>query len=94
MNRGNTWAIYRDPRDLETPIRIDVGTFASAWLDVKEAKKAMEALRKAIEEADPDRCQGCPECAVVFDSEGIHGHVPDRNSRTCQSCEHYKGATQ
>ena len=32
MNRGNTWAIYRDPRDLETPIRIDVGTFASAWL--------------------------------------------------------------
>ncbi len=52
MNRGNTWAIYRDPRDLETPIRIDVGTFASAWLDVKEAKKAMEALKKAIEEAE------------------------------------------
>ena len=45
-------------------------------------------------QADPHRCRGCPECAVVFDSEGIHGHVPDRNSRTCQSCEHCKGATQ
>lgn len=41
-------------------------------------------------EADLHRCRDCPECAVIFDSEGIHGHVPDRNSRTCQSCEHCK----
>lgn len=40
------------------------------------------------------RCRDCPECAVIFDSEGIHGHVPDRNSKTCQSCERYKGASQ
>lgn len=39
--------------------------------------------------SDPHRCQGCPECAVIFDSEGIHGHVPDRNSRTCHACEYY-----
>lgn len=39
-------------------------------------------------------CRGCPECAVIFDSEGIHGHVPDRNSRTCQSCERYKAITK
>ena len=45
-------------------------------------------------QADPHRCRGCPECAVVLDSEGIHGHVPDRNSKTCQSCEHCKGAGQ
>ena len=44
-------------------------------------------------QADSHRCRGCPECAVVFDSEGIHGHVPDGNSRTCQSCEH-KGVGQ
>ena len=37
-----------------------------------------------------DMCRDCPECAVIFDSEGIHGHVPDRNSKTCQSCERYK----
>lgn len=41
-------------------------------------------------QADPHRCRDCPECAVIFDSEGIHGHVPDRNSKTCQSCERYK----
>lgn len=52
MNRGNAWAIYRDPRDLETPIRIEVGGFACAWLDVKEAKKAMKDLKKAIKEAE------------------------------------------
>lgn len=52
MNRGNVWAIYRDPQDRETPIRIEVGTFASAWLDIEEAKKAMRALKKAIEEAE------------------------------------------
>ena len=45
-------------------------------------------------QADPHRCRGCPECAVVFDSEGIHGHVPDRNSKTCQSCERYKEMRQ
>ena len=45
-------------------------------------------------EEQAHRCRGCPECAVVFDSEGIHGHVPDRNSRTCQSCEHCKGADE
>ena len=41
-------------------------------------------------EADPHRCRGCPECAVIFDSEGIHGHVPDHNSETCRGCEHCK----
>ena len=41
-------------------------------------------------QADPHRCRDCPECAVIFDSEGIHGHVPDRNSKTCQSCERNK----
>ena len=41
-------------------------------------------------QADPHRCRGCPECAVVFDSEGIHGHVPDRNSKTCRGCERNK----
>ena len=51
MNRGNTWAIYRDPRDLETPIRIDVGTFASAWLDIEEAEEALKQLKQAIKEA-------------------------------------------
>lgn len=40
------------------------------------------------------RCRDCPECAVIFDSEGIHGHVPDRNSKTCQSCERYKEADE
>lgn len=43
-------------------------------------------------QADPHRCRGCPECAVIFDSEGIHGHVPDRNSETCRGCEHCKEA--
>ena len=45
-------------------------------------------------EEQAHRCRDCPECAVVFDSEGIHGHVPDRNSRTCQSCERFKGASE
>lgn len=52
MNRGNVWAIYRDPRDPETPIRIEVGSFACAWLDVKEAREALKALEKAIKEAE------------------------------------------
>lgn len=39
-------------------------------------------------------CRDCPECVVIFDSEGIHGHVPDRNSKTCQSCERYKEALE
>ena len=37
-----------------------------------------------------DMCRDCPECAVIFDGERIRGHVPDRNSKTCQSCERYK----
>lgn len=45
-------------------------------------------------QADPHRCRDCPECAVLFNIEGIHGHIPDRNSKTCQSCERYKGAGQ
>lgn len=45
-------------------------------------------------QADPHRCKDCPECAVLFNIEGIHGHVPDRNSKTCQSCERCKGAGQ
>lgn len=43
-------------------------------------------------QADPHRCRDCPECAVLFDADGYHGSVPDRNSRTCQSCEHYREA--
>ena len=45
-------------------------------------------------QADPHRCRDCPECAVLFNIEGVHGHVPDRNSRTCQSCERNRGAGQ
>ena len=45
-------------------------------------------------EEQAHRCKDCPECAVVFDTEGIHGHVPDRNSETCRGCERCKGAGQ
>ena len=41
---------------------------------------------------DPHRCRDCPECVVLFDAEGIHGHVPDRNSPTCRGCERNKEA--
>lgn len=45
-------------------------------------------------QADPHRCKDCPECMVLFDTEGIHGHVPDGNSKTCRGCERNKGAGQ
>lgn len=50
MNRGNVWKIYQDPQDRITPIRIEVGTFASAWLDIDEAEEALNQLKKAIKE--------------------------------------------
>ena len=40
------------------------------------------------------RCRGCPECVVLFDAEGIHGHVPDRNSPTCRACERNREASE
>ena len=62
----------------------------------RDTAKAEKSPQKATgtAQADPHRCRDCPECAVIFDTEGIHGHVPDRNSRTCQSCEHCKEAGQ
>ena len=59
--------------------------YNSTTLGEKSPQKATGTAQ-----ADPHRCRDCPECAVIFDSEGIHGHVPDRNSKTCQSCERYK----
>ena len=55
-----------------------------------------KGLQKATGTAqvDPHRCRDCPECMVLFDTEGIHGHVPDRNSKTCRACERNKGAGQ
>lgn len=37
--------------------------------------------------SDPHRCQDCPECVVIFDANGIYGHVPDRNSLACKICK-------
>ena len=52
-------------------------------------KQMVTFLQECLEylEAWAHRCRSCPECAVIFDSEGIHGHVPDRNSNTCRACE-------
>ena len=36
---------------------------------------------------DPHRCKDCPECAVIFDANGIYGHIPDSHSKTCQMCD-------
>ena len=35
---------------------------------------------------NPHMCQDCPECVVIFDDSGIHGHLPDKNSETCNKC--------
>ena len=51
----------------------------------KSPQKATETAQ-----ADPHRCRGCPECAVIFDEKGIHGHVPDRNSETCRACKPHR----
>ena len=59
--------------------------YNSTTLGEKSPQKATGTAQ-----ADPHRCRDCPECAVIFDSEGIHGHVPDRNSGTCRACERYK----
>lgn len=72
--------VYRKPKEAMNNPR---------WYrDTAKAEKGPQNEEQA------HRCRGCPECAVVFDSEGIHGHVPDRNSKTCQSCERYKEASQ
>lgn len=56
--------------------------------------ETMSMVHKKIKELNSEewahRCRDCPECAVIFDSKGIYGHVPDRNSETCQSCGRYK----
>ena len=46
------------------------------------------------DKAQAHRCRDCPECAVLFDSDGIHGHVPDGNSKTCRACERNREAGQ
>ena len=64
----------------------------------KATKRAKRCNDTTTEEKGPQnevqahRCKDCPECAVIFDSEGIHGHVPDGNSKTCQSCERTQGS--
>jgi len=62
----------------------------------RDTSPAEKSPQKATEtaQADPHRCKDCPECMVLFDTEGIHGHVPDGNSRTCRACERNKGAGQ
>lgn len=77
--------VYRKPVKAAKPRR--------RGRDTTLAEKSPQKATGTAQE-DPHRCRGCPECAVIFDSEGIHGHVPDRNSRTCQSCEHCRGADQ
>lgn len=52
----------------------------------------MTAYSSPDNQEQAHRCRDCPECVVIFDGEGIHGHVPDRNSKTCQSCDRYKEA--
>lgn len=32
------------------------------------------------------KCGNCPECAVLFGTDGYFGTVPDRNSETCKKC--------
>ncbi len=58
--------------------------------------KAEKGPQKATQgqKADPHRCKDCPECMVLFDTEGIHGHVPDGNSKTCRACGRNKGAEE
>lgn len=51
MNRGNVWSIYQAPKDQVTPIRIEVGGFACAWLDIEEAEAALKQLKKVIKDA-------------------------------------------
>ena len=64
---------------------------AKGCRDTSPAEKSPQKATGTAQ-ADPHRCRDCPECAVLFNIEGIHGHVPDRNSKTCQSCERCKGA--
>lgn len=51
MNRGNVWSIYQASEDRITPIRIEVGGFACAWLDIEEAEDALKQLKKVIKDA-------------------------------------------
>ena len=50
MNRGNVWSIYQASEDRITPIRIEVGGFACAWLDIEEAEDVLKQLKKVIKE--------------------------------------------
>ena len=64
----------------------------------KATKRAKGCRDTTQEEKGPQneeqahRCRDCPECMVRFDTEGIHGHVPDSNSKTCRACERNKEA--
>ena len=62
----------------------------------RDTSPAEKGPQKATEgqKADPHRCRDCPECMVLFDTEGIHGHVPDGNSKTCRACERNREAGQ
>lgn len=62
----------------------------------RDTAKAEKGPQKATQghRTDPHRCRDCPECMVLFDTEGIHGHVPDGNSKTCRACKRNKEAGQ
>ena len=66
---------------------------AKGCRDTSPAEKGPQKATGTAQ-ADPHRCRDCPECMVLFDTEGIHGHVPDGNSKTCRGCERNKGAGQ
>ena len=66
---------------------------AKGCRDTSPAEKGPQKATGTAQ-ADPHRCRDCPECMVLFDTEGIHGHVPDGNSKTCRACERNKGAGQ
>ena len=70
---------------VEATYRIALGADYDETMSIVHKK-----FKASYPEEQAHRCRGCPECAVIFDSEGIYGHVPDRNSKTCQSCERYK----
>lgn len=66
---------------------------AKGCRDTSPAEKGPQKATGTAQ-ADPHRCKDCPECMVLFDTEGIHGHVPDGNSKTCRACERNKGADE
>ena len=66
---------------------------AKGCRDTSPAEKSPQKATQG-QKADPHRCRDCPECMVLFDTEGIHGHVPDGNSETCRACERNREAGQ